>query len=255
MDKDEELEKIENYLLGTLSKAENQQVEEQIAKDKTFAKAVDVQKDMSFFLADTKAFDLSLQLEQLGETYTKKSEVSTKPKSKKLVYWSMAVAASLLIFVLGWTYFASATNTEQLFATNYETYIPNELERSDNDNNLTFLAKGIEHYSNKDYSLAIKQLSLALNQENTPQNSHETILFYIAMSYLENNNYALAKERLEQISGGAIGIYTQQTYWYLALIELKNGEVTTCKQRLKEVLKLSDKGKYATQAKELLNKL
>lgn len=250
---EEELEKIEKYLLGELSKEEEQQIQEQIAKDANFAEAIDIQKDMLLYLGDEQALALNMKLEELGANYVKKNKDSKVLKIKKI--WYLGLAASLLIFVIGWSYFASTTDTEQLFASHYKIYVPSELERSSEDTNISLVAKGIEHYSNKNYALAIEELSLALKQENSPKNSHETILFYLSMTYLETKDYELAKKYLEQIRVGKAGVYTQQMYWYLALIELKNGQLETSKQRLKQLIEFSDKGKYAIQAKELLKKL
>jgi len=261
MSEEEQFEKIEKYLSEELSGEEQKKMEQLIAQDSTLKKEVSLHKDLASFLSDTKGIELEAQLSTIGEEYAEKYKqnpklltLETVQKSRRWISW-MAAASLLFVLTLGWWYNQSGVNTQQLFAAHYEVYISDELERSNSTVLLSPLETGLNAYNKEAYKVAITVLEQAYQVAETPRNNHTTILFHLAMSHLELKSYAAAAAYLNQIVNFKKGSYTQQAYWYLALINLREGNISDSKIALQQLLEISTKGKYAQQAQELLKEI
>ena len=249
MNEKKQFEKIEKYLNKELSGEEQQKMEELIAQDSALKKEVSLHRDLSAFLSDTKGIELEGKLSLIGAEYAAKYK-----QNKQSRRWTAWMAAASLLFVLafGWWYNQSGVNSEQLFAAHYETYISDELERSNSTALSNPMERGLDAYIKEDYKAAVRELEGAIQAADAPDNSHATILFHLAMSSFELQSYEAAKDYLNQLVGLKEGTYTQQAYWYLALIHLKEGNVERSEHFLQQLLSISAKGKYAQQARQLL---
>ncbi|BDS10185.1 tetratricopeptide repeat protein [Aureispira anguillae] len=254
MTEEQQFEQIERYLNQQLTKEETKAFEQLIAKDSALAQEVTLHQEMAAFLSDQQAFDLEKKLSAIGEDFSKMHQKSATTSTRKWYYW-LAAASFLLILTFAWWYNQAEKTSQELFAAHYQTYISDELERSTPHPLSDHLTTGINAYIQKDYKVAIEQLQQALQIANTPNNSHENILFHLAMSNIELKNYALAKGYLNQVLTLNKSIYAQQSYWYLALIELQEGNRSNSKMALEQLLRISERGKYALQAKQLLQEL
>ena len=117
------------------------------------------------------------------------------------------------------------------------------------------LNDGQKIYQGKNYKEAISQFDAILQSGNLSANDIPIVYFYKALSHLGLEELDKAKMTLDKIVGIPDHSYLQQSQWYLALIEMKKGNLERTNFWLNKVLQISSEGKYAKKAKELLKEL
>ena len=181
------------------------------------------------------------------------SRTSVKSNATRRLFLSR-VAAGILLPVTGlaaFFYWNSGKN-ERLFQNNYQTY---EI--------LGGITRGPETYDNislpKDYQNALQLYQTGKYAESIPYfrnyrqiNSQNTYANFIhALAHLEIGNWQQAAYLLEEVRTNDSDRYADAT-WYLALLRLKQNEVTTAKNLLNTI---KEDDFYGLKAKELLDKM
>jgi tetratricopeptide (TPR) repeat protein len=157
----------------------------------------------------------TIHKEMMGEMATAKK--APKPGLvRSIARTSMRIAASLLIVTLGLGIYQYATiSLDKLFAENYQPYTLN-ITRGVADTDAMEKA-----YQQKDYAGVINQftsLPATAQKEN----------FFAGQSYLASNNYAKAVECFKKVAALNVAesknIFKDDAEYYLALSYLKNNE-------------------------------
>lgn len=252
MTEEEQFNHIDQYINGKLSDAETKAFEQQIQNNPNLAEEVALHQELGEFLSDAQGIALETQLTAVGEEFSQAYQQKNTPKTSTSFYW--VAAASLLLFLSVAWWFSSPKSSEALFAAHYETYVSDELERSNNTISSP-LEEALKAYNSQDYQTAQAQFKTQLDASTARSNNSNLIRFHLAMIHLEQQEYTLAQMYLNEILTNTTSLYHQQAHWFLALIQLKTGQPQAAKQSLQQVLNLSSKGKYAHQAQQLLKEL
>lgn len=179
-------------------------------------------------------------------------EKQPSPKSLLRNYWFWGIAGALLIcgaIGIKIIYFSSPNiNYALLYQQNVSVYDmvvnlpnPNDAATIDTD---PLMIKGLRAYQQKDYKQTQAHLSSYLSKNND-----NTAAFYLALAYLFDDNTTRAIELLQKNSSD---IFADERHWYLALAYIKSEKKDLA---LMELKKLTNSFSYATQAKELIEKL
>ncbi len=136
---------------------------------------------------------------------------------KTMIKWSMRIAASLLIIVCGLGVYQYATiSSDKLYSENFTSYTM-RVTRGEAD--ATALVKD---FNEKDYEGTIKQYAVL---DNIQQKEN----FIVALAYLETNKYNYAIEAfnavLEKNSLSKEKLYNDDAEYFLAMSYLKNNNI------------------------------
>ena len=238
-------ELIYKYFLGELNAEELKEFNVLLKNDPEFNEQVNFEIKVKNAIRQTEYNKLKGKLNDIEGDIKKKSLNSilfTKP-------W--AIAASLLLFFSIAFYFfinSLSNDIEELYNLNYEKY-PNtvySIQRSGSDEN-SLERKAFEAYESNNDSKAIELLN-----DLKKENDADFIDFYLAQSYLNNNQLNKAIPVLKNIivSGGK---FKEESQWYLALAYLKMDDIKSAISQLNIII---EKNEYKKEeAKILLTKL
>lgn len=247
--REEQYNKIEAYLDGTLNAPEKDAFEKEMEKDKALRDAVQLEKDLQSFVPDTPELKFRKNLEQVNQNW------KAKPESKTIsIRWLSIAAGFLLIFgFLFWkTLFAPGPlNNEEIFAAHFEPYQMVLNTRSgttlEGDNQL-LLNEALEAYADKNFSKAatsFENLALA-------DNDNELYQLYSSLSHLAAGHADTAIEMLEVLQSNSSPSLREQIQWYLGLAYLKNDQ----KEDAIRTLRAINQDEYRYQeAQEVLNEI
>ena len=210
-------EYIQKYLHGKLSETERAEFEAQMIKHPKLQEAVEEMRDLLEGIKEAERQELKARLQNL--------KISEEPHktSKKIInlkpYYLVMAAACVIGFVIISTnlFFKNDISGEELYEDYFSTY-PNTMQP---------IARGVEEidptikafiaYEAEDFTSASKQFEEILKTKNDPD-----LKFYYSMSLLNEGRDKEAFILLNDLKRDST-LYVPQTYWYAALIELKNG--------------------------------
>ena len=240
-------DRIIEYLCDILSEQEKQKFEAELKINNELKVEFERIKDIDNFLVDKDLHDFEEKLVEIEEKFRRKKQT----KHNLLKYSIYAVAASVII-LLTLTFTTNIFNKKitgkQLFANNY-TFTPSDYTvRSETTNN-TDLAKALLQYNNHNFKSAIKIFNSILTK--TPDNS--VAKFYLALSYIEQNNIEKAIPNLKELADNKTNLYNDQAKWYLALCYLNINKTDDASVLLNNIVLNSQFKK--TEAQEILNNL
>lgn len=188
---------------------------------------------------------------------TKKTTKTTQSPKEEVIIRSInsrrrffAIAASLVILVVSavliWNVFKAETiDSTELFADNFEPY--NIGQRGGNDDLTTVEKAAFENYTNGNYDVAIPNLEQLVETNPTKEN----YLLSLGSAYVSTRQTNKAIETFQKINNSSVNFQAAQ--WYLALTYLQNDEIEVAKKTLE---KLSDGERtYNIKAKTLLENL
>ena len=133
---------------------------------------------------------------------------------------------------------------EGIYASNYETF-PN-LYHPVTRGNADLMTEAFTAYENGNFSLAADKIG-----EQLKTSSALELKFYQAMAYGEMGNLPLAIGRLEDIRRFQ-SEYLDESYWYLGLYYIKQGNYTFAIDRLQTFIELSKDEKKIAAATKIL---
>ena len=246
---------IESYLANELSVEEKSQVEQRIQEDAAFRDllnayrtAVDALKQgerdrlKAHFIAREKVLDRG----------------SAQPARVSL-RWVMATAAILLLGFLGWKFLLndqgssvtpSQEQLDRMFAENFSPFLQDMSDPAVRGDTATALEQfNIDYWTGhyQDAALRFKTLADSLQQ-------NQGLRFRYANALLANKQYAEAKIVFEDLAAHGPSLHSNEAVWYLALIEIHEGDVPNAKAHLKKY-KTWMNPLYGRQAYNLLRQL
>lgn len=241
----EEYHLIEKYLNNDLTDAE-QKVFESKMHDPDFAETVRVYTEVSESLkAREKGAAGEKELTHTLKTVSSEYFAGAKKKGKLIplrnIYWMAAaciVIALSFVFIINW-------QTGQPTYSDYADYEPLALSSRSEEQTLTVSAE--EAFNNGNFEEAATHLKQLL--ETDPDNPKLKI--YLALSYIETENYAQAHPLLLDVEQGK-SIFRSTASWYLALSYLKQGDR---KASEKQLLKIPEDSPYFEKARKLLGEM
>jgi hypothetical protein len=240
-------EEIEKYLHKGLDENEQQSFEQALAADPALAAEVELYRQTELQLlakanADAGEPQLKEQLSALSKEYFNKkapAPVVRINKRKRLYYYIGGAAAALLAILLVQPLLTTQKPVEELYAVNAEKIYKFSGARggSNTSGNAVYL------FDTKKYKEALAIL------EPIPTKDTDTLLAK-AVCYLETGNSGKALE----IYNGMIASQTQaeKATLYKAMLYLKQGDKTACRNTLKLIPEGSD---YYANAASLLKGL
>lgn len=217
--KDTDHQLIDKFLRGQLDATEQKLFNEKQG-DVDFQKELTWRSNSLAVIKKSGRQDLKKKLQLLDKKM--EAEKSTAPQSGKVVHinrsiWLSIAATFLILMGMFWWWNMQATNSEDIFAQNFEPY-PNvvaPIVKSDAQE-LTEAELAFQTYEKKNYSQAIP----LLEKINTPEGK-----FYLGLTHLAQGNTSNAIAILKPISEQSSHRFYQASQWYLALAFFKNKEV------------------------------
>jgi tetratricopeptide (TPR) repeat protein len=240
----EEFERIEKYLEGTLEGAPLVQFEKRLIEDAVLAANVEEQRILSNAIKEQ---NLRTRLDGFHDMLSENKEDSSNKVINLNTYLRYAVAACVAFLLLwgGFRYFngtgSNQEQNEQLFATHFipDPGLPTTMSASDNYEFFNAMVS----YKQGDYQKAIEVWETLIKEK--PRN--DTLNYFIGVAHLANNNEGEAISYLQWAAEYPESVFSKEVYHYLGLAHLKNGDKETAATALeKSELKRSE---------ELLKKL
>jgi tetratricopeptide (TPR) repeat protein len=252
-----EIDLIEQYHKGLLSKEKLNEFFEREKSDKDFSAKVKSYKEImeginyhgkqKSISDDIQSWEKEIK-EQAGKA--KQNEARIIPLHRKNFYLVAACVVGLLIISSIFLFRSTPPDTLALFDSNFRPY-PNVLyptlrgETSDG----SISKKAFTAYDEGDYQKAAEYLSEW--QQGSTEINNDLVLLYLGNCYLAVNDLAAAKKTLEQIGEGSD--VADQRNWYLALAYLKSGESERAENELEKLM--NHPNNYSDKAKKLISKI
>jgi len=242
---------IEQYIEGKLKNNDLINFENRLKTDTQLMEELTLRQDMEHFLAKKKEKDaLKKELPNISKTFFQKPEkeleqeakiVQLKPFYKKRTFILGGVAAAFLLFFMIQFLLPKDSLYEQ-YKGEYQLALA---VKGDNDLDLGKLEK---EYAAGNYEYAQEQLVLYLNQN--PTDTRAQIAQAIVLIELEKAEQA--RKMLSAIANDPTKMLFKNTAtWYLAMSYLKEENYSEVRKYLIQIME----GKYSEQAQELLTKI
>ncbi|TYB75902.1 hypothetical protein [Bizionia myxarmorum] len=225
---------LNHYFENSLSAEETLAFDNLRLTDSAFAEEVVFQRKLKMAI--------TLEERALLKERLQKYESKKQPNLK----WLYVAASFLLLIGLSFWYTNQGPNYDKLYASYFEVY-PNLVDpvvRNGNDEK-TVTTEAFIAYENGDFAKA-SQLFETISKNNP----EEYALFYKAISLMKLNQLEQAAVIFANIPWSSS--YKDHATWYLALVKVKQKDVSESKKLLES---LSVNSLYTKEAKELLQKL
>ncbi len=243
--------RIEDYLDNVLSPAERQAFEEQLRANPELAQTVAIVREARERLvrqwanepADTALIET---LRQIGQDYFK-GEMAEQPKALSVqlfqrIWW--AAAAVLVLLTAAWLFFLRPPQHERLYAQYRD--LPKASFAVRGADGIITAERAAEAFNRKQYEEA-----LLLIREYLAQNPEDVEARYFeGLSLLELSRSAEARAVLAQIE--KVPAWADEARWYVALSYLRENEMELCRQQLEQIP--AESGRHA-QAQQLLKRI
>ncbi len=219
---------IQNYYADILSDQESIAFEDRLQKDKAFAEEVTAYNELSKYQEVT----TSSIKEEVTTSYTKR-------------YMHIYIAAAIIITAIVMVqFFETKASPQELYTSYYQLYPnviqPYKIAVTKNDE----LSKAFVAYETKEFEKAIELFNSSIGFAY-----HSDIVFYKAMSLLANDHTEESLALLSKLKKEET-LFTDQLYWYSALIALKRGQKIKALEQLDSLQVL--KSNYNRTARRLL---
>lgn len=231
---------FEDYLFGSLNKAETEVFENKLKTNNAFAEAFQTYKNLSNYLSDkygneTESEAFRSNLSSISNKYFKEklevSEEDSEEKSSKKSFGFYKYVFAACVFVLfGVFTFNQFSNPSYSDFNNFDTV--SLTVRGEND---ALLKTAEKAFNSKDFAAAEKAFAQLIE---TDKNNAEWNL-YSGISNIELNNYDEADDILTEIANGN-SAYKNKAIWYLALSKLKQEDTLACIDILKTIPEEAD---------------
>ncbi len=232
---------IDKYYLNELTVEELEEFEQLLQTDDELRKEFQFQNDLSISIKSLEKDGLKSKLQQ----HEKEKQIRKNSGWKK---WLVAASIAVLIGVAGISYFKlDSPNYDKLYAENYEAYPNTEFNITRGENNPSPEYHAFTAYESGNYKQAILLFS-----ELKKSNASEYLDFYLAQSFLANENHEKALSLFEEIIRNQEA-FSGESYWFAALAALKLNKKTSAQKHLRYLV--SSGGYKSGQAQELLKKL
>lgn len=220
-----EWELIERHLNGALSAEEKKEFESKASIDAGWHEKV---KQVQLTMLGVGEAALQRRLDSFHQAIGKKTTL-TVVKSQGWKKWLVAASVISCLLVAGFL-FTKQPAGDQLFNAYYKEDPGLPVVMGASEENYT-LYDGMISYKEADYSSAIKKFELAGRQSGFT----DTLNYYIGLSYMAAKIYPSARQHLYKVEALKNSGYRQKAKWYLALIYIRNKDVTTAKKILQDL--------------------
>lgn len=209
MNKEQQHERIEQYLAGSLSEKERKAFDQELQEDAALAKELELHRSAHRFLGDTDKMALKQKLEIAYQQMPLDEKQTAAFK-----WWRYGVAAAIigLIAVSSLWIFVANPSGEALFAEHFQPYPAYAQERQADSDQETPLEHAFKVYEAKEYKDALPLFEQARTAEN-----QFVIDFYLGVCHLSLESPQRARPYLNQVVEHGNNFYTEQATWYLAL--------------------------------------
>lgn len=246
------LEKIDLFISGQMREEEAAKFKVLIEENDALKEAVSLSKEIDLSISDPVGLNIEDQLKELGDKHGKsflKEAKSNKSLNKStIIKWTLLAIALLIIgYLLNQNTSQTSNLGESLYAMHYNPYETSNQIRSVDSSDI----KG-DDISTLYQRAKFEEVILLANDNITASVEIDKSLFLKSMSQIELGQLDSAKAGLKSIGERIESPYQQQSLWYLALLQLKEEDIDLAKITLEQVKDLSTRGKYKTQAEELL---
>jgi len=213
---------IENYLSRTLSAEDTVTFNELLQSDVDFKKEVQFYKDLQKVTEFEDGVAFKKQLQQFESEF--------QPKKSNYTKWLAAASIAILIGFGSMFYFQTTSN-QDLFAENFEPYrnVIQPIVRGEVSDNIKTHA--FTAYEKGDYKQAITLFS---EIQKTETNNY--YIFYKANGYLALDNTSEAISLFKNYIATK-GEFSEKAYWYLALANLKENNISEAKKVFQKIIK------------------
>lgn len=259
-------QQIEAYLAGTLSEAEREAFAIQLKADAELAQALTLHREMElqydeqdWAVLDSGSTDAqeayqgyfqseaakSLQ-EALRKADTQIGQRGGRIRSLSRRNWILLAAAVVGLLILLAGLWPRSQGTEALYQQ-YAQHSP--LQLIEKGGEASGLALFEQRFNAKGYSAALEALTPDLNLDS----ANYSLQLAIGIAYLETGQFVQARQRFNRIAQST-ALLREEGEWYLALTDLKEGQVEECKTRLETIVAM-DHHERMDDARELLGDL
>ncbi len=235
--------KIDDYLLGTLSKAELLDFKKMIKHDEDLANNVQLQQEIFEAIRDERKREIRKTLNQIHR------EETGRRFSIHLPSWRVqAAAAAIVIFLVSGGllgHFMSSSNSPDAL---YSTYFNPEnslLSVRSGESLNSSLREGMYYYEQGRYEDAIKVF------EAEPGNLIGTL--YTGFSLMSLEKYEQAEAKFVEIINDKDNLLIDQAEWNLGLCYLKSGELLKADDVFRKIS--ADNTIYSKDAKTILQQM
>lgn len=258
-------DKIIAYLEDTMTDEERARFELDIKADPDLKQSIFIIKTMNTVYSDT---DWALYngdnntLKNTSElfkgdaieSFSKHAKIAASnyksaTQKRRFIKYISSVAAAVIILFSGYYFLNNDATSITLYNNYYSTEdLPSFTTQS---NTANVLAKAENLFKTKQYKKALEQFKLA--ERSLDNTLNPNLLLYIAVCYLELEQYQLAQERLNLLLKSN-SLDAHKAYWFKALTYLKQDNRVKAIETLE--LLIEDKNNFNyLKAKKLLNEL
>lgn len=240
---------IEKYLFGELTGQMKINVERKIATDNELHEEFILSKNLNKAILEQDV----IQLRSTMQTIMNGNNSKGRRRLRSFIFWPLAAAViSVMVIVL---FFANRSNKtidpQFLFAKYYQSYPAFVVLRNETNINVLnqIYSQAFLNYENKQFEEAIRLFEEIINDE------HSEIMasYYLSISQIEVGKFDNAKQNLLLLTKKSDHLFYEQSMWYLALVNLKLGNIEEAKKLLEEIIVMNQFN--ALQAKSILKKL
>jgi tetratricopeptide (TPR) repeat protein len=201
------------YFEGTLTEKEKVAFDLLLEEDPEFREQLAFEEDVKRVILEKESNELKKKL----QGYEK---FLPSPQTDGVSFWNpLRIAASIAVLLtVGWYFYSleSAVKTEELYANNYEKYPNSVYSITRGDTNDTSLErKAFEAYERNETKEALSYF-----KELRSKNGPDYVDFYLAQTYLANEDTQLALEAFLKIHSSKTDFNTE-ALWYASLCYLK----------------------------------
>jgi tetratricopeptide (TPR) repeat protein len=242
-------EKIEEYIMNTLSQEERTVFEKEMDEDIELQLEVAKHRAIHNTLGDQDVLNFKEKLIRISANIKeeKKKEETVASTFKFSSYWKIAATVIVLLGIssLIWRTTTTRNQTQNLYSAYYKPFPVNDMVRGSTDT-ISVIKDAIKHYSNKSYDsvvLALEKYPDLVNQQQ--------LQLYLGNSYLNIGEEEKAATQFKEIKTN--DKYHEIAQWYLSLTYLKLNSPKKTTSLLKDIIEYN--GTYKNQAVQLLNSL
>jgi tetratricopeptide (TPR) repeat protein len=240
----EELERIEAYLMGQMDQVEKSSFERELEYDQQLGLKVNTVKEIVLGIEKT---ILKEEMDKFhGEINQVANPVSETPVRKINRWFFFEIAASIsILFLIGLLIYRGGHDLEtDLFAQYYEPD-PGLITAMSSEGNYEFDRAMVDYKSGK-YQDAIERWNVLLEQKS----DNDTLQYFIGSAHLALKDMQQAQYYLKNVVEFPEGRFYQDAYWYLALSYLSEGD----REKAKLFLEITDHPDKTALLEDLLKK-
>ena len=219
----EDFELIEDYLGGLLKPGKQEEVRLRILSDASFAALVD---EITELQLGVERAALAADLDSFHSDIANQPTPVPIRKLKLFHFWGIAASFFLAITAGLWLLIGQKSPDERLYLTYYEQD-PGLVSSMSSAGNYDFDRAMVDYKSGK-----YQQAQAAFGSLLKNDTENDTLLYFSAMAELSLENNQAAEELLQAVSRDSTSGFSKDSFWYLGLLALREGDYASAKKYL-----------------------